>query len=1036
MSNTIVRLFISNKTTLILLLCYAVCMAYATFYENDFGTNAVRLAIYDTWWFEVIQLLLGLNFIANIKKYKLLQASKFPILLFHLSFVLILIGAAITRYIGYEGSMRIREGSSSNTVISMYRYLTIGYEKGTQPEIWQQRVRASLQSQPDLSFKDENVVISIKRFIPDAVEALVEGDESDQVLEIVVTDQGMRNDLYLQSGKSLRLGTGTITFNHRIEGAVNLYKSGDSLMIDSPDSMSYFQMATQRTGMIVPEIPTGLMLRSLYQGSNGLAFVVSNHHVSKKVDFAPAPSKEMADQASDLLIVEATSDNESQELIFAAIDGVYTQPKNLTVGGKSYSINYGPKLITLPFSLELRDFQLERYPGSVSPSSYASEVTVHTAKGDSFDYKIFMNNVLDHAGFRFFQASYDTDERGTILSVNSDYYGTRVTYLGYTLLFLGMIWTLFARHSRFRMLLQRLNKLKSTAGALVLFFTAPSFSSHADSREFVIDSIHVMDARHSKKFGELLVQDMDGRIKPLNTLTSELARKLFRSTKIKVKTVTGQPMTSDQMFLSLSIDPIYWRDVPLIQVDQKKGEAILDRIEMSDAKYLAFKDLIDQEGNYILYDWVEQANRKKPAERNELDKEILKVDERFNILYQALDGYYLKIFPKKGDGNHAWYDYRIANMGFESEDSLFVASIIPLYYRSVWMAQQSGDWMEADRNLSFMATYQDVLGKEVNPSDNRRKAELIYNELNVFNRLFPVYWIVGFLALVLAVLKVFLRENKAIGLFFLTMLSLACLAFVAQTSNILLRWYAGDYPPWSNGYEMIILVSWFLMLFGIIFIRKSDFVLPLACLFTGTLLFVSFLDWLNPEITNLVPVLKSYWLKIHVAIIVGSYAPLALSALLGLLVLIFLMIPDQEKVKSSIAELTLINELSMTIGLFMLTIGTFLGGVWANESWGRYWGWDPKETWALISVIVYAVVVHLRLVPKLGTTLVFNAASLFAFYSIMMTSYGVNYYLSGLHSYAKGDPVPVPDFVYWVSATLTLIATGAFWSVRKRTKGM
>ena len=201
----------------------------------------------------------------------------------------------------------------------------------------------------------------------------------------------------------------------------------------------------------------------------------------------------------------------------------------------------------------------------------------------------------------------------------------------------------------------------------------------------------------------------------------------------------------------------------------------------------------------------------------------------------------------------------------------------------------------------------------------------------------------------------------------------------------------------------------------------------------NTLLFVSYLDWLSPEITNLMPVLKSFWLKIHVATIVSSYAPLALSAILGFMALL-LMIFKTEKTKKEIdiriKEITFINEISMTIGLFVLAVGTFLGGIWANESWGRYWAWDPKETWALISVIVYAIVLHLRLIPNLKSSFILNAASVFAFGSIIMTSFGVNYYLSGLHSYAAGDPLPIPTFIYVLVVVVILVTFIAFFRNR------
>jgi len=227
------------------------------------------------------------------------------------------------------------------------------------------------------------------------------------------------------------------------------------------------------------------------------------------------------------------------------------------------------------------------------------------------------------------------------------------------------------------------------------------------------------------------------------------------------------------------------------------------------------------------------------------------------------------------------------------------------------------------------------------------------------------------------------------------------------------------------------------LLFGIIFAGKARFTVPLALLFSGTLLFVSFLDWLNPEITNLMPVLNSYWLKIHVAVIVSGYAPLALSAILGLMSLVLLIFKPQNPKSNwwnAQKELIAVNELSITIGLFLLAIGTFLGGVWANESWGRYWAWDPKETWALISVLVYTVILHLRLVPTTRSPIIYTLASLWAFSSIIMTSFGVNYYLSGLHSYAQGDPVPIPQWVYWTVGFLLLVSVFAVKNFNKLNK--
>ena len=222
--------------------------------------------------------------------------------------------------------------------------------------------------------------------------------------------------------------------------------------------------------------------------------------------------------------------------------------------------------------------------------------------------------------------------------------------------------------------------------------------------------------------------------------------------------------------------------------------------------------------------------------------------------------------------------------------------------------------------------------------------------------------------------------------------------------------------PWSNGYESMIYTAWATLLSGIIFSKKSNFTLSATAIVGSLILMFASMNWMDPTITNLVPVLNSYWLMIHVAIIVASYGFLFLGAILGLMclwIIVFTNNENKKKLKSIINSLTNINERGITVGVFMLTIGTFLGGVWANESWGRYWGWDPKETWALVSILVYAFVLHMRLIPAISSKYSFNLASLVAIWSILMTYFGVNYYLSGLHSYAAGDPMPIPNFVYY-----------------------
>lgn len=1030
---SIKQVLFSNKTTLVALVVFAVSMAFATFLENDFGTPAVWALVYDAWWFELVMGILAINFAGNIFKYRLWRKEKWAVFLFHLAFVITLLGAFITRYTGYEGTMNIREGQASNVMMSNHMYFQSLVKQGDEVIRKEEKLNLSSLTSPDfninISTESNPLWAKCISYTPDAEQALLEGDQT--VLAMAITNGGDRSDIFISEGDSYFNGETNIGLNTNLIEGLNLRMEGDSLYLQANDTIAYMTMATQLAGQIPPENRFVVKTNTLYHIGQ-TSFVLKAIHKNVALSYEPTKSKEKAGALPDRMELEISAGNESKRYEIYAEKGVMSVPTMVEAGGVKAQVLFGPRVTELPFSLHLRDFQLERYPGSRSPSSYASEITVLDGEIE-MPYRIFMNNVLDYKGYRFFQASYDLDEQGTILSINRDYWGTLITYIGYTLMGIGMFFALFGRTTRFQQLNRQLANFKEQKKQLLLIlFLLGNTALWAQDKAVDLDTSLLMqpiEVTHANSFGAILVQDMDGRIKPINSLASELCRKLMRSTSFK-SPVTGVKYDVNQLFLALHKDPDLWQFVPLVKVDAEKSFTILEKIGKQEANRLAFRDFFDNNGQYIMIEEVEVANNKKPAERNAFDKEVLALDERFNLLYQALSGNYMKIFPKKNDPDHNWYTNKFQNAGFNREDSLFIRGILPEYYTSINRAQVSGDWSGAMKNLNYLHTYQQVIGKEVMPSPKRVAAELWYNELGLFNKLFPIYWLLGTLLLILAILRVFFQENKGLKITYSVLTVLAAFGFLAHTFNLALRWYAGDYPPWSNGYEMTILVSWFLVLFGLLFMRKTDFVVPLAVLLSGTLMFVAFLDWLNPEITNLVPVLKSYWLKIHVATIVASYAPFGLCALLGVTSL-FLMIAKgkkpQQSMELTIKELTTLNEMSMTIGLYLLAIGTFLGGVWANESWGRYWAWDPKETWALISVIVYTTVLHLRLVPSLRGDYILSASSVVAFFSIIMTSFGVNYYLSGLHSYAQGDPMPIPTFMYVLVISVALLIGIAYW---------
>jgi cytochrome c-type biogenesis protein CcsB len=264
------------------------------------------------------------------------------------------------------------------------------------------------------------------------------------------------------------------------------------------------------------------------------------------------------------------------------------------------------------------------------------------------------------------------------------------------------------------------------------------------------------------------------------------------------------------------------------------------------------------------------------------------------------------------------------------------------------------------------------------------------------------------------------------------LVAILVLAFLVHTFGMGLRWYIAGHAPWSNAYESLIYIAWAIAFAGFFFVKRSPLTFAATSILTGIFMGAAALNNIDPQITNLIPVLKSYWLTIHVAVITAGYGFLGLGAVLGLLVLLLMIFYGHKKdpeILRAIKELTWINEMSLLIGLALLTVGNFLGGVWANESWGRYWGWDPKEAWTAVTILVYAAVVHLRFIPRFNTIYAFNVASVLAISTPIMTYFGVNYYLSGLHSYAAGDPVPVPG---WVAPVLGVILFFILWAYRYR----
>jgi len=726
----------------------------------------------------------------------------------------------------------------------------------------------------------------------------------------------------------------------------------------------------------------------------------------------------------------------------------------------------GTKTETMPFVLELTDFRLNRYPGSQSPSSYESDLRVYV-DGEMREATVFMNNVLDLKGYRFFQASYDQDELGTILSVNRDVAGRTITYAGYFLLLMGFLLMFFMPNSRFRKLGRQLRETRERMKMLPVFLifagipltvsgqthgssilaAGTIFGSHISISGQTVDSPttagtiipgsptsaggaisgssmmetvqqNSIPADHAARVGVLPVQ-FHGSVMPMNTLSAEILRKVSQSQSI------GK-LNSDQFLLGFLTMPQMWMQVPLIALPD---EQISIQYNLP-KKYAPYAQFFDHQGNYRLLPRLQEIYHRPPAERSTADKNLIKADERVNIVYQLLNHTMPGIFPHPDDPSHTWYASGDDLSLFSGADSLFVSHAFDGYLTEIRESLQSGDWSKPEEMLDAIIRYQQINDKASLIHSQKLMAEVRYNQMNIFNRCKTGYFIFGGALLVLAFIQILRKEERLRNGIFTLILFIVAL-FIYHTAGMAMRWYISGYAPWSNSYETMVYVAWATVLAGFIFGRKNALTLALSTLFGGVILFVSGLNWMDPQISTLVPVLKSPWLMFHVAVIVAAYGFFGISFLLGITNLSIMAFFKKNTLLSyRIRELSLINNLSLLVGLALMTIGTFLGAVWANESWGRYWGWDPKETWALITIVVYTIVTHMHLVKKWNNPWVFNLLSVLAFSSVLMTFLGVNYFLSGMHSYGQTERMS-SVFLYLAVAFAAIGILGIF-SYRKK----
>jgi len=1019
---------LSMKMAVLMLFLFGASVGIATFIENDYGTQTARALIYKAKWFEVFLAYFIAILTYQIIKYKSYK-TKFPVFLFHLSFIIIALGALITRYVGYEGIMHIREGETTNLMVSDVKVLEVFAKDQNSTASFEKELYFSTMTKNTLSetvnVGGKRVEIALEEYLPTAEEEVVPDPDGDTLLEMKISSGGRGEIYYFKKGEIRDFGDYYVSYGvENLPADKPVFKINgepEHLRVSFPFIIKTLNMETKASSEIQPG-ENDFTGRKLYRfGSN--AVVLKNVHRKSAVKMVSYSLKTKSGKPEYIKLKISVGDK-SKSLVFQPRKGQIGDLQKVNLDGVDVQVRIGSKMIELPFSIKLVDFELERYPGSMTPASYSSKVVlIDKEQNLTKPYHIYMNHILDHRNYRFFQSSYDPDEQGTVLSVNHDP-GTLPTYIGYILLAIGMLWSLFIPNGRFQKLLKGARKLQHGAVAILfavaLGFAPQSVDAASDVSPDVMKAMHAYNAEHAGNFATLAVQDHMGRMKPMDTVAHDVISKITGRTKL-------YGIEPTQMFLGMIMQPELYQNIPMIKIGHKKIALELGLPE--DTKYAKFTDFFDKDGEhgYKIFDAVTKSSRKKPLEKSQYDKELVKIDERVNVAYMAYQGSLMRIYPVPNDKNNKWVAPMDAMKSFPPKQKKEVQMTISAYFSFVADALKTGDWKRPDLAIAAIKKYQKTYGAEVMPSARHIEMEIWYNKLGLFSKLFPVYLTLGMILLIFAFVHV-MKPNFPMKWIMRISWVVLIIAFILHLIGMGIRWYIAGHAPWSNAYESIVFIAASTVLAGIILARRSPFALAGTALLAGFTMLVAHMNFINPEITNLVPVLKSYWLMIHVATIISGDGFLGLGSILSLMVLILFIIRGKNgsaNIDRSIKELTNLSEMGLIIGLMLLTVGNFLGGVWANESWGRYWGWDSKETWAAVTILIYAAVIHMRFIPKLNDTYLYNVAATWAYSTVLMTYFGVNYYLSGLHSYAAGDPVPIPMWVYYAIAglfVLTLLA--------------
>jgi ABC-type transport system involved in cytochrome c biogenesis permease subunit len=637
----------------------------------------------------------------------------------------------------------------------------------------------------------------------------------------------------------------------------------------------------------------------------------------------------------------------------------------------------------LPFSLCLQKFEAKMHDGTNAVADYSSKFTVIDGD-DKSEGEVSMNNIYSHQSYRLYQSSYDEDGKGSVLAINADPYGIPVTYTGYALLFISLVWMLFDPKGGYRKLLKS-PLLKKGALITALILSMGNIQTlHAESATGNLQNA-VLPKETAEKFGELHILYND-RICPVQTFALDFCKKIYGARSY-------QGLTAEQVLSGWVFYGNTWANEPFIKI--KSGEM---KTAMNLPDYASLNTFFNREmGGYTIGQYVQEYYN---GQQDKFHQQAADIDGKIQIIMELREGISLKVLPYTFTKNvKATKDHSFIKAGtttwfspvdklpqaVEHQHALYIKNVFSLLNGDV----KAGNTRRVNEFFVKMKKYQEVSSGNSLPTATQYKAERINNAFPFATILFMANLTLGFIALFYTIYRMTKkREIKALNIALPILLGVS---FLALTFGLALRWIISGNIPMSNGYESMLTVAWFVMLISILMQLRIRIVMVFGFLISGFFLLVSHINQMDPAIGQMMPVLNSPLLSIHVSIIMMSYALLSLTFICGIMGICL---------RSHGEELQALSRIFLYPALTTMGFGIFIGAIWANVSWGNYWSWDSKETWALITFMIYAVVVHTQSLPVFRKPLVYHIYITLAFMSIAMTYFGVNYFLTGMHSYA------------------------------------